>query len=531
MVFVASICLSALCAFAEARELNYVRSKRAVAAVSNSTSGQYVVSTNVGTFQGHPAAAGSTVREWLGVRYGQPTNGTLRFRPPQRAKVLPADQVFQASTYSPSCPQNRGSAYQGFNFITPLGNATDGEDCLSVNIWAPSVDRLNSSSAGTAVMVWIYGGAFTFGTSNTPGYQGDAIVRDNDDVTVVSLNYRTNAFGFPAGASALTPFETNLGLKDQRLAIEWVYNNIRAFGGDPSRIILFGESAGASSIGAYPYTYASDPIVTGLIMESGSEYLMASEAVANQTLADEGWNYLASQVGCSMSTTANTTAGVEMIAGLAQLECMQNVSFTSIQQAVSNYSGSTVAFQPRPDNISVLTAAQYSAASSAELFAKLPILIGTNDNEGSILTALTPGISPDALTLYGFTCPAAAVATSRQNASVPSWQYRYLGMWPDINPIPALGVYHSSEIGLVFGTYNISTIAPPTAQEIAFSHEMQGGWVAFAKDPVNGLKQYGWPVYEASGTTLIQLGQNNMSMTTFNNSQAYNTGCAGVPLV
>lgn len=140
-------------------------------------------------------------------------------------------------------------------------------------------------------------------------------------------------------------------------------------------------------------------------MESGSEYLMASEAIANQTVAEEGWELIASQVGCSSTSTStsNGTTSVEAIAGLAQLECMQNVSFTSIQQAVSNYSGAILAFNPRPDNISVLTAAQYTAASNAELFAKLPILIGTNDNEGTIFTAL----SPEALTQYEFTCPAA----------------------------------------------------------------------------------------------------------------------------
>lgn len=191
MVALVNLVLLTLNGIAEARELTYVHSKRAMAAVANSTSNQYVVSTNVGTFQGHQASAGSTVREWLGVRYGKPTSGSLRFRPPQRASVIPANQVYQASTYSPSCPRNRGPDYQGFNIIIPLGNATDGEDCLSVNIWSPSADRLNSSSTGTAVMVWMYGGAFTFGTSNTPGYQGDVIVRDNNDVTVVSLNYRT----------------------------------------------------------------------------------------------------------------------------------------------------------------------------------------------------------------------------------------------------------------------------------------------------------------------------------------------------
>lgn len=527
MVLLNHLILAALATVAAADKLTHLRSKRAMAAVSNATTNQYFVSTNVGNFQGHQASVGPTVREWLGIRYGQPTNGTLRFRPPQRASVLPPNEPFQATAYSDTCPQNRGAAYTGFNIIQSLGNGTEGEDCLSLNIWSPSADRLNSSSYGTAVLVWIYGGAFTFGSSNTPGYQGYNFVKNNDDITVVTLNYRTNIFGFPAGSSALTPYEANIGLKDQRMAVEWVYNNIRAFGGDPSRITIFGESAGASSVGAWPYTYASDPIVQGVIMESGSEYLMASETVS-ETVAQDGWNLVASQVGCAINSTSNSTTTPTYTQSIAQLECMQNVTFTSIQQSVSNYSGAVSAFGPSADNISVLTAAQYSAASSAGQFAKIPVLIGNNDNEGSILTALTPGVAPDLITLYGFTCPAAAVATSRQNYSVPSWQYRYLAEWPDINQIPALGVFHSSEIGLVFGTYNQSTIANATTQEVLFSKQMQGGWVAFAKDPVNGLIEYGWPQYQANGTTLIQLGKNDMALTTFNNSQAYNTGCAAV---
>ncbi|CCG84624.1 protein of unknown function [Taphrina deformans PYCC 5710] len=518
--------LASLAGVIDAR--NLVARQAAPSSSSTPTSSSsLLVSANVGTFQGTLVQPG--VRQWLGIRYGAPTNGSLRFRPPQRAKILPSNQVFNATTYSPSCPQNRGANFVGFNIIQNLGNATDGEDCLSLNIWSPSAARLNASSSGTAVMIWIYGGAFTFGSSNTPGYQGDNIVRDNPDVTVVTINYRTNAFGFPAGAPGLNPYETNLGLSDQRMAIEWVYNNIRSFGGDPERIVLFGESAGASSIGAYPYTYEFDPIVKGLIMQSGSEYLMATEAVSNTTAATEGWNYMAARAGCAYNSTTNSTT--DTMAAARQLTCLQALDFTVIQRVVSNYTLSGTAFAPRPNNISVFNGAGYTARAAQGRFAKLPVLIGNNDNEGTILTALSPGISPDLITKYGFTCPAASVATSRQNFSVPSWQYRYLGEWPDINAFPALGVFHSSEIGLVFGTYNLSTSAPSTTQEVLFSRQMQGGWVAFARDPQRGLTNYGWPVYQANGTTLIQLAKNNQSTTTFNSSQAYNSGCAGVSVM
>lgn len=128
-----------------------------------------LITTNVGKFKGHFAPSSSSssqtsVREWLGIRYASAPTRALRFRPPQRApRLRPDSAVFNASDYSPSCPQNRGSSYTGFNAISSLGNATDGEDCLSVNIWAPTVSRLNSTTArnstyeGAAVLIWFYG--------------------------------------------------------------------------------------------------------------------------------------------------------------------------------------------------------------------------------------------------------------------------------------------------------------------------------------------------------------------------------------
>ena len=97
------------------------------------------------------------------------------------------------------------------------------------------------------MLVWFYGGAFAFGASNTPFYDGNNFVRDQEDLTLVSINYRTNVFGFPLGTNTLSPYALNLGLLDQRMAVEWIYNNIRAFGGDPERITLFGESAGGKT--------------------------------------------------------------------------------------------------------------------------------------------------------------------------------------------------------------------------------------------------------------------------------------------
>ena len=202
---------------------------------------------------------------------------------------------------------------------------------------------------------------------------------------------------------------------------------------------------------------------------------------------------------------------------------MQRIDYRIIQNATSAFSGSGV-FVPTRDNRTVFDGAGYRTRLMNGDFADLPMLVGNNDNEGSILIALYPGSTPNNVTTFGFTCPSALLAQSRSAANVSVWQYRYLGLFPSLLPIPSLGVYHSSEIPLVFGTYNQSTLGNATAGLIRTSAEIQGAWAAFANNPQSGLTSYGWPVYNASGNTLIELGYAN-STTRFVNSTLYNDAC------
>lgn len=184
-----------------------------------------VVKTNAGSFQGKQS--GPSVVTWQGIPYGASTNGSRRFRPPSRASVLPTDKVFNATSFGTQCVQNANPSYfrlaQGM-----IDTSLDGEDCLNLNIWAPSnrSDSSNEITNGSAVLLWIFGGGNQFGSSNIPLYDGTNFVRDNTDLVVVSINYRLSIFGAPVG-SGVPIHQMNLGLQDQRLAIEWVYNNIR----------------------------------------------------------------------------------------------------------------------------------------------------------------------------------------------------------------------------------------------------------------------------------------------------------------
>jgi cholinesterase len=148
-----------------------------------------------------------------------------------------------------------------FREILQIGRPMS-DDCLTLNIWT----KPQTGEKSKAVLLWIFGGAFFMGNTAAKLSNGARLANEND-VIVVSANYRTNIFGFP-GAPGLK--NQNLGLLDQREAVKWVRDNIAAFGGDPKRITLFGVSAGGASTDTYAYAWPKDPIVNGIISQSGT---------------------------------------------------------------------------------------------------------------------------------------------------------------------------------------------------------------------------------------------------------------------
>ncbi|MFJ7074426.1 carboxylesterase/lipase family protein [Streptomyces sp. NPDC098781] len=169
-----------------------------------------------------------------GIPYAQPPVGPARFAAPRPADRW--DGVREALSFGPPPPQEAA-----FTDGAPAGPVPAGDDWLTVNVWTPEADP----AALRPVMVWIYGGAYKIGSAADPGYDAGRLARDGD-LVVVTLNYRVGMEGFAAieGAPA------NRGLLDQVAALEWVRENITAFGGDPGRVTVFGESAGAGSIAA-----------------------------------------------------------------------------------------------------------------------------------------------------------------------------------------------------------------------------------------------------------------------------------------
>ena len=223
--------------------------------------GKVSVKTNVGEIVGYSTVLNingsqKVLNKFLGIPYAKPPIGTRRFRKPE--PIDPFSSPLDASTFGPACLQLK---LPGTGNV--IKNVTHSEDCLYLNVFTPS--RLATDHHLYPTMIWIHGGGFVIGSSND--YDSGPLSLSGD-VVVVTINYRLNLFGFLSTYDNDT--RGNMGLFDQHLAIRWIHDNIQAFGGDPNRITIFGESAGSASV-AYQIIYPGNKgLVHRAIAESGS---------------------------------------------------------------------------------------------------------------------------------------------------------------------------------------------------------------------------------------------------------------------
>lgn len=316
-----------------------------------------------GVVHGKVDAATPGVREFLGIPYAQPPLGDLRFAPPQPLAKPFGD--LDATKTPASCIQYATKLPNIYNQIVPefLPGGVDSpgpisEDCLTASVWAPR----GTQKKNLPVLIFIYGGSFQYGGVNTPYQIPAEWVQRTQSHLVVVFNYRVNIFGSP-NAAGLAFDEENPGLLDQRAAVEWVRDNIAAFGGDPKRIGLWGESAGGISVGEYSYAYPEDPIVNTLLMDSGTEFLPAISLYIStlDEATHSNFTFVASNVGCGGLSPA------------AELACMRKVDALTIENFLQKYQDSLtqppINFVPVVDNRTLF--ADYNARALAGKIAKI----------------------------------------------------------------------------------------------------------------------------------------------------------------
>ncbi|MFA5493670.1 MAG: carboxylesterase/lipase family protein [Porticoccaceae bacterium] len=221
-----------------------------------------VVKTTEGQLQGHVSKG---IYEFLGIHYGAPTGGNARFLPP--GKPASWQGVKKADAKGDRCPQPPVNMPGEMATVLSFSDLPISEDCLVLDLWTPRVN----DSGKRPVMVWLHGGGFFVGSGGDQYYHGSNLARGND-VVVVSLNHRLNTFGFfPLGPEAGAEYRAsgNVGMMDIVRALEWVHDNIGAFGGDPGNVTIFGQSGGAGKVSALLAMPSAKGLFHKAIMQSG----------------------------------------------------------------------------------------------------------------------------------------------------------------------------------------------------------------------------------------------------------------------
>ncbi|CAJ2510279.1 Uu.00g061790.m01.CDS01 [Anthostomella pinea] len=322
---------------------------------------------------------------FLGIPFAQPPVGQLRFRWPQSINES-FSGVKNATQYGCSCMQ------YGQSFALS-------EDCLTINVVRPA----GTPSQPLPVLVWIYGGGLSTGSTADQRYNLSGIVQVGQEtgqpVLAVSMNYRLAMWGFLQTAQLLAEGSSNAGLLDQRLALQWVQENIAAFGGDPSNVVLWGESAGAQSIAYHLFSYdgRDDGLYRGAIMESGGPTGAQVESLSWYNTAVEN---LTRTIGCWDASD--------------QLACLREVDSASLFAAHPS-----VVWNPLLDG-DFLTGYP-SQLMAQDKYVKVPLLIGANTDEGFAISG-TPNTEEDIFN---------SIFTWRSYSLTPPTVRKLLELYPD----------------------------------------------------------------------------------------------------
>ncbi len=461
-----------------------------------------VADTIYGKVQG---AQSGGVNVWRGIPFAAPPVGELRFRAPQPPE--PWDTVREAVEFGPAAHQPPSSSSIRFGGTQPVFS----EDCLYLNVWAPA-----SGQELLPVMVWIHGGTFLTGAGSQPMFNG-ASMAEAGNVIVVTVNYRLGPFGF-LHLSPFGPFESNLGLLDQIAALQWVQDNIAAFGGDPKRVTVFGESAGSMSIAALLAMPAAKGLFAGAIMQSG----------AAQTLKPQQGAQIAEAFLAELGGDVN----------LLQAVPAQDI-LTAAAKMAYRLSGDSLSllFQPLIDPQTLPVEPAEAVAGGAA--GGIPLMIGTNLHEGHLffrgdregagfdqsLKALELMLGVDNLAELASHYPKnwegqAALMTDlyfwdssiafaeRQLPHAPVWMYRFDWTIPG-HPLLDKAI-HGAEIYYVFNTidllhqYGVS-VSPEMA---ALAAQMQAAWTAFAHRSSPEAAGLDWPAYAKGERATMIFGHN-----------------------
>jgi para-nitrobenzyl esterase len=491
-------------------------SSAAVDAAESGTSGCPVTSTSSGPVQGALTVPSQTTCAYEGIPYAAPPVGALRWKAP----VAPTPwSTPRPSAFGSACPQ-----------LASWGEASVDEDCLYLNVWAP-VPRAASAAP---VMVFVHGGGF-IGEAGDLGVWDGANLATTTGNIVLTINYRLGPFGFLSNPAlrAEDPHGSagDYGILDQIAAFQWVHDNIAAFGGDPTKVTIFGESAGATSMFVHLASPVSKGLFSRVIVESGFALPAWNGAAAkSQALADSMGASFAAALGCTDPGTL--------------LSCLRAAA---VQDALG-----ALAIPGSPSSLSVwpwfpvidgyVLPTDPIQAIASGTFNEVPTLLGNNRNEGTLTfygnaptddasyladaEALAPGHGAAVVAEYPiasysgsyfdaasamvtdgrFLCPTRRVARGIAASGTPTFRYDFTHVITDCTD-HGLGAFHSAELLFVFGNGlpcgGTATLLP---SEVPLSQAIMGYWGTMAStgNP-NGGGLFMWPQYDTTTETEIVL--------------------------
>ncbi len=451
-----------------------------------------LVNTKTGSVCG---LKGSGFEAFLGIPYGASTAGANRWKPPVPRAAW--TNTLMATKFGNACPQNGTQ------------RLPQSEDCLSLNVWTPKSGLSNR----LPVLVFIHGGAFVTGSSGDPLpsqtnqalYDGAALAT-SQRIVVVTLNYRLGALGFLAGVNGL---KGNYGFQDQQLALEWVRDNIAAFGGDAAKVTLSGESAGAMSVGLHLLSAPrSQNLFSATVMQSNPMGLPYKSLEQAKRTAE----YFLLTAGCFYSLTPQKCLQDQPVQKIlkAQQDPMLNVPMLEFGLSA------VIQWAPVVDGETITTAPMSAAASSATL--SKPMLMGVNANEGDLFVALAgtgpisdlmyrvalakifagpaletvmqayPSLGADnrkqmarIATDYFFLCANRKLALQTK-LGVYAYQYKYsskaVTLWPNL-PDCLNKACHSDELPFTFN--NLGTSKALSQDDRTMGQRMASYWGAFVR--------------------------------------------------
>ncbi|MGB3773568.1 MAG: carboxylesterase/lipase family protein [Rhodococcus sp. (in: high G+C Gram-positive bacteria)] len=461
------------------------------------------VTTADGTIRGF---VHDDIAQWRGIPYAEPPVGPLRLRAPQ--PVTPWDGVRETTTWGDAAIQDSARSPIG-----PIKGQRTSEDCLTLNVSAPAA----RPSSPRPVMVFIHGGAYTLGTSATSLYSGKSFVQ-RGGVVYVSLNYRLGALGYLDFRQFSTPdrtFDSNLGLRDQVAALQWVQRNIAAFGGDPDNVTIFGESAGANAV----TTLTAIPATRGLFHRAISQS-SAPGMVATSDRSEQWGREFVELLGATPDTAADALATAEPH---ALVKAARRLGKKCLEETPG-----LIPYGPSVDGDFVPESpleAYRSGRASA-----VPMIIGTNVHEGTLfpkaldalptnderISKLFANTDPSAknriLAQYPgypkglsaidfggdvtFWRPSIEIADAHSQYA-PTYVYRY-DYSPRLFDLLKLHATHGSELFAVFGAYRtwqgrLFALLGDWRSSVKVTDEVQKHWLAFA---TGGAPQSEWGRYE-----------------------------------